>query len=421
MFSRRGFLAATAATFASGSTSPSILLSNGWQSENIGDIAHTPGMLSLLEKHVPEARTILFSKGLDRGVRELLLKRFPKLTVIESFDMKPGSALSEAYQTANLFLHGSGAGVNTNHLQLWQERTKKPSGIFGVTVSTQPGLAGGSLTSAVKAVLDKASFVLTRETLSLKNLREAQVRATHIGFAPDSTFSFDLKNDQSASRYLEETGLSGTKFIAVIPRLRYTPYHEFKKVTISEDEIKRRVAINERHKEEDHAKLREVVIAWVRKTGGKVLLCPEMTYELNIIGPLLYDPLPSDVKPSVVQRKTYWLPDEAASVYRHAQAVVSCECHSPILAAVFGTPCFYVRQPEDTIKGQMWSDIGLGDWAPHIEKITGPMLADLVLSTCARRDLAQARVRRAVAKAQSLQTAGIQVLRKSLHVANAAE
>ncbi len=35
--------------------SPRILLRSSWQTVNIGDIAHTPGVLSILRKHLPEA------------------------------------------------------------------------------------------------------------------------------------------------------------------------------------------------------------------------------------------------------------------------------------------------------------------------------------------------------------------------------
>ena len=42
---------------------PRILLRSSWQCVNIGDIAHTPGVLALLEKHLPEAEVILWASG----------------------------------------------------------------------------------------------------------------------------------------------------------------------------------------------------------------------------------------------------------------------------------------------------------------------------------------------------------------------
>ncbi len=35
---------------------PTILLVSGWQDVNIGDIAHTPGLLHVLETFLPEAK-----------------------------------------------------------------------------------------------------------------------------------------------------------------------------------------------------------------------------------------------------------------------------------------------------------------------------------------------------------------------------
>jgi len=100
-----------------------------------------------------------------------------------------------------------------------------------------------------------------------------------------------------------------------------------------------------------------------------------MTYQVDIMDELLIDPLPEDVKPFVVKRG-YWLPDEAASVYSKAHTVLSFECHSPIIAAANGTPMFYLRQPEDTIKGQMYYDLGFNDWTFEIEKTDGRQIAD---------------------------------------------
>src|SRR6185436_16727023 len=105
--------------------------------------------------------------------------------------------------------------------------------------------------------------------------------------------------------------------------------------------IQEREAVNERHREADHAKLRTAIVAWVRETGGKALLCPEMTYHVDLLRPLLFDPLPDDVKVRTVVRPGYWLTDEAASTYRHAAAVVSLEMHSPIIAVANGRPAIH--------------------------------------------------------------------------------
>ncbi|NJM94242.1 MAG: hypothetical protein HC842_05880 [Cytophagales bacterium] len=96
-----------------------------------------------------------------------------------------------------------------------------------------------------------------------------------------------------------------------------------------------------------------------------------MSYQIDIMDELLLDPLPDDVKPSVVKKSEYWITDEAASVYQRAFAIVSMECHSPIIAYANNTPAFYVRQKEDTIKGQMYNDLGLADWVFEIDAVSG--------------------------------------------------
>jgi len=81
---RRDFLASTLlAALATGCTPPGrpvrVLLRSSWQTVNIGDIAHTPGVLALLERHLPEAELTLWPSDIGNGVKELLQRRFPAL------------------------------------------------------------------------------------------------------------------------------------------------------------------------------------------------------------------------------------------------------------------------------------------------------------------------------------------------------
>lgn len=98
-----------------------------------------------------------------------------------------------------------------------------------------------------------------------------------------------------------------------------------------------RIAANERFAEPDYAKQREAIVAWVRETKMRVFLVLERTDEVPRLRPLLFDPLPADVKPHVV---------------------LTFEMHSPIMAIADGTPAI-LRQPNDASKGQMWCDVGL--------------------------------------------------------------
>ena len=53
--------------------------------------------------------------------------------------------------------------------------------------------------------------------------------------------------------------------------------------------------------------------------------------------------------------------------------------HSPIMAVANGTPAIHLRQPTDTRKGQMWRDVGLGDWLFEVEPATGEQIAARLL------------------------------------------
>jgi hypothetical protein len=75
-----------------------------------------------------------------------------------------------------------------------------------------------------------------------------------------------------------------------------------------------RIKVNAEFAEKDHAKLREGLTAWVRETKRRVLLTPEMTYEVPLLRTLIYEKLPDDVKPHVSYLNRYWLTAEACSV-----------------------------------------------------------------------------------------------------------
>ena len=133
---RRTFLAAALAcsvsqTHAREARPPRILLRSSWQTVNIGDIAHTPGLLSLLEKHLPDAEVWLWPSSVDNGVAEILVARFPKLRILRG----PG-AVQEAFRECDFLLHGSGPSlVAEKDLARWSSETGKPYGVCGITFS----------------------------------------------------------------------------------------------------------------------------------------------------------------------------------------------------------------------------------------------------------------------------------------------
>ena len=369
-----GIFLAPITSLVNNKTNPTILLVSGWQDVNIGDIAHTPGLLHILETFIPKATIILWKRSRGEEVKKLLNKNFPNVTIVyggvnQEKDVE-NPEIMEAFKKADLMIHGSGPSlVGGDNLASWIKHTNKPFGVFGTTLE--------NLSKYHQDILQKASFIYTRETKSIEHLKKAGINGEHIQFAPDATFFMNIRDDKKGFAFLEANGLTDKKFICVVPRLRYTPYHKFNANNNgwSAEKIKQVEETNEKYKEIDHAKLREAMIAWVRETGNKVLICPEMTYEVDIMDELLIHPLPEDVKPFIVKRG-YWLPDEAASIYSKAHTILSFECHSPIIAAANGTPCFYLRQPEDTIKGQMYYDLGFNDWVFEMDQTTGKQITE---------------------------------------------
>ena len=378
---------------------PRILLRSSWQSVNIGDIGHTPGALALLWKYIPEAEITLWPGRLGHGSRELLMKGYPRLRIAEgSLDAnnKPATPeLTKAWDEADLYLSGSGSGFPASqHAVAFQRATNKPVGVFGVSTDPISGIGdgreaeGGTLNALrVKAmklppdhlsgdlryIIDRAAFFFCRDTISRDYLKAQRVKTPIVEFGPDAQLGMTLRDDAKGFAWLREHQLEDGKFIGVIPRLRYTPYYRVNNVPrVPSDDI--RDAINNRTTEKDHAKLRDMIVAYVKNTGHKVMACAEMTYQVELAKQVLVDPLQEDVKKNVVWRDTYWLPDEAASIYSKAQAVVSVECHSPLIALHNGTPGMYVRQPTDTCKGQMYRDFGAGDWFFEVDETNGEQL-----------------------------------------------
>ena len=71
----------------------------------------------------------------------------------------------------------------------------------------------------------------------------------------------------------------------------------------------------------------------------------------------------------------------------------------------------YLHQPEDGIKGQMWRDLGLGDWYfDNIDIATGDAIATRVLDIASNPRAARRKVRVAVDRAQALHAEGARAI-----------
>lgn len=422
---------------------PRVLVRSAWQSVNIGDIAHTPGALRLLERHFPEAEIVLWPRNLEFGARELLVQAFPKVRFVDGVIDRAGKPstpeLTRAFADCDIAVHASAAHFSASaDFAAWKKLTGKPYGVLGITFDPVSGMGGersaeggtlaqlrtameklppSRLDSALRGLVDGAAFLFLRDTLSLETARHLGVKARVLEFGPDTVFSFDLRDDAKAQAFLQSSGLEPRKFVCVIPRLRYTPYHHMKEdrryspTGPRNGQERARDAINARTAEADHARLRDMIAIWTRATGLKVLLCAEMTYQVELGRTQILDPLPADVRRQVVWRDRYWLPDEAASIYAQALCVVGVEPHSLIMSLAAVTPILHVRQPTDTMKGHMFRDIGLGDWLFEIEEASGAQLAATLGALTAGPAVARKRVREAMARVQQLQRRMVDAVR----------
>lgn len=379
---------------------PRIVLRSSWQTVNIGDIGHTPGVLTLLEKYLPEAEVRLWPSKVDNGVDEMLRRRFPKVPIVEGPD-----AIRAAFAECDFLLHGSGPSfVAEKDVAKWHRETGKPFGIYGITV--------GSLGAATVELMSAARFVFFRDSVSLQFAKEKGVRSPVMEFGPDGAFAVDLRNDAAAEAFLKANGLEEGKFLCCLSRLRYTPYWQVKP-NVTFDEKKQ--ARNEAMKEHDHAPIREAIIAVVRETPLKVLLCPEDATQMAVGKEMLYDRLPDDVRARVVWREKYWLTDEALSTYVRSAGIFGSEMHSPIMCIGNGIPAIVCRFVEQTSKGIMWRDIGLGDWLFDLDNEEEiPRVAPTVLAMAKDPEGSKAKAAKALGVVRARQRETMGVVRQTL-------
>lgn len=391
-----------------------ILLRSSWQTVNIGDIAHTPGVLHILEQHLPDAEVYLYPSNLKNGVDEILRKRFPRLKIA----MKGSKELEEAYRVCDFLLHGSGPSlVAEKHVVEWIEKTGKPYGVYGITFSRKESASTTANSNEAMAktveILSGARFVFFRDSKSLALAKELGVTSPVMEFGPDGAFACDLRDDAAAESFLSEHGLEPGKFLCCIPRLRYTPYWTIPEKNRPMDPVKHKR--NEEMKEHDHAPLREAIVKVIEETDLKVLLCPEDQTQMAVGKEMLLDRLPASVKERVAWRPNYWLTGEAVSVYTNSAGLFGNEMHSPIMCIGHGIPAIVCRFAEQTSKGFMWEDIGLGDWLFDLDdEEQVRRIVPTVLEMASDPKMAREKAERAKSFVETRQRETMEVLRKEL-------
>lgn len=364
-FLAAGLLTLTNDVWGDKKRAPRIVIRSSWQTVNIGDIAHTPGLLRLLEEYIPEAEVRLWPNALGPEVKAIIEARFPNVRILH------GEAdIKAAMKESDFLLHGSGPFlVGEREVARWGRETKKPYGVYGITFSernySRNVIAPASLNATIEA-LSNARFVYFRDSISLKLAKEKGCHAPIMEFGPDAAFATDLKDDDRANAFLKANGLSPGKFLCCIPRYRYTPYWTIPSKKAPFDAWKHEQ--NEQHKEADHAPLRDAIVEVIHQSDMKVLLCPEDQTQMAIAKEMILDKLPENTRSRVVWRPDYWLTGEARSTYLLSAGLFGHEMHSPIMCIGAGIPAIVCRWKEQTSKGYMWNDIGLNDWLFDMDK-----------------------------------------------------
>jgi polysaccharide pyruvyl transferase WcaK-like protein len=379
-----------------------ILLRSSWQTVNIGDIGHTPGMLALLEKHLPNAEVRLWPSNIGNGVEEMLRRRFPTLTIVQG-----RAAIQAAFAECDFLLHGSGPSlVAERDVARWRDETRKPYGVGGITLMIPK--------PSTIDVLSGARFVYFRDSVSLALAKENGCKAPVMEFGPDGAFAVDLRNDAAAEAFLKANGLEMGRFLCCIPRLRKTPYWKIHNKPMTEAD-RQSHDLNEAKKEHDNKPLRDAIIAVTRQTPLKVLLCPEDESQMAVGKEMLFDKLPDDVKAKVVWRENYWLTDEAVSTYVRSAGLFGLEMHSPIMCIGNGVPAIVCRFAEQTSKGFMWRDIGLGGWLFDMDSPDEvSRIVPTVLAMATDPAGAKAKVARAQAVVRDLQRGMMEAVGRNL-------
>ena len=343
----------------------SILLLSGWATHNIGDVGHTPGTLRYLAEHLPDTKvTVLISKTND-AVTGMLNKRFPNVSILQGKIDNNGKSdtpeLQKAFEGCDLVIQNSGMLYN----RFWGP----PIGIlYGCKAKNKPfGMYGQSFdgmrpqeAETLPRFYSRASFMFTRDTKSLDYLRTLPITPAVLEFGPDGCFGIDVRDDDKANAWMAKNGLEPKKFVCVILR---SDAAELGSSTDDAD-VKAR-SVN--RLSTWTAKLVDLVTQIVRTTDLKVALVPEVEKEIWGAKSLIFEKLPDDVKKRVVHRDTWWVSDEACSVYAAAHSMVAMEPHSVIMALAAGTPAIHFFSPVHGTKAYMFRDIGLAEWLIDID------------------------------------------------------
>lgn len=385
-----------------------VLLQCAWAVKNIGDIGHTPGTLRFLEQYLPEAKVILWAAHTNEAVDAMLMKRFPKLEIVKGSLAQEGGPVQEAINRSDFFLRGPGMGQSIDFM-IYCQKIGKPWGLQGQ--SYFPDMVTGKNGEARIALLNSAAYIYCRDSKTLKLLQDVGVKPPVLEFGPDGCFGIDVRDEERALARMKKHGLEEKKFITLQLRT-HSP------VTPGVDD-KRPQKLNPLHPTPENiaddtrrAKVYQDLIAmWVKETGYKVVIAPEVEKEMEYNKKFIYDTLPEDLKKQVVNFDEFWNVDEACSFYARAHTVICHEPHTPIMALAMGTPMMHTFSEFHSPKCWMFKDIGLEEWAPEFDSTPAEKMFEILMGIHKDYPAAEAKVKKAMAYVEERAKSQMDVLR----------
>ena len=417
MISRRAFLKSTGLVLGAGALpaaakalqpQKTVLLQCGWAVKNIGDIGHTPGTLRFLKQHLPEAKVILWATHTNQQVDSMLMKRFPKLEIVKGSLLQKDGAVQEAIKRSDFFLRGPGMGQSTDFMK-YCNKVGKPWGLQGQSyfsdMVTGPDAAGRI------ALLNSAAFIYCRDSKTLKTLRDAGVKPPVLEFGPDGCFGIDVRDEKKALARMKRHSLEEKKFITVQLRT-HSP-------TSPGVDDKRPQKLNPLHPTLENiavdtrrAKVyQDLIKMWVKETGWKVVIAPEVYKEMEYNKKFVYDTLPDDLKKHVVNFDEFWNVDEACSFYARAHTVICHEPHTPIMALAVGTPMIHTFSEFHSPKCWMFKDIGLEEWALEFDSTPAEKMFEILMGIHRDYSAAETKVKKAMAYVEERAASQMNVLK----------
>lgn len=451
-----------------------LLIAFTWSVSNIGDIAITPGLLSLirevrpdmpavvmtsqtaqsdvyrmlseyLPRYLPGCRTVGYPfrltagakaqlegpgaawrafhgrwgasrlRGFENGslsariaerIADDILNRLPKEVLEELRRSNPGAA--RAFDDAGFVLLTSGTTLNfgrmgVRNLSGFTLRFAMPlliaraNGIpYGVNAQSFDALDWPA-SLIFRPLFQDARFVYARDPDSLEYLRQNSLLCPRSGWRPDTTFFFSGSDDAWSDQFMKTHGLEKGRFITVTIRS-------------ADQQGPLAGAIGAERGEANIGRMRRFIEEWVSRTGLPVVLAPEVSTEIEKMHRDIYLKLSAATQGKCIEMEKFWTTEQAYSLYRNAEMVVSMEMHSVIMALSLGTPVLMPQFSENGRKVWMLDELGLRDWIFDIDEgESGAALIEAALRIHADPATAQRRVRSQLPRMKEL---GISVIRE---------